>query len=73
MTQVAPFHCLQQLVYHSNDHCPQAQTIALADQRAGRGGKTECLCCRHLNKSQYKKSRTYGVLHQLIAKSNRLR
>ena len=67
MAQVLPFYCLQQLVYHSNDDCPQAQSIRSADQRVGRGGKTGCLCCRNLNKSQLKSSPTYGIMRRLVS------
>ena len=67
MAQVLPFYCLQQLVHHANDDCPQAQSILPADRRVGRGGKTECLGCRNLNKTLLKKSRSYGIMRRLIA------
>ena len=56
MSQIAPFYCLQQLVYHTDDDCPQAQRIPLVDLRVGMGGKADCLCCCHLAKRQISKS-----------------
>jgi hypothetical protein len=67
MAQVLPFYCLQELVYHTNDKCPQAQRIPSLEQRVGRGGKTDCLCCRHLNKVQVKTSRNLGLTRPLVS------
>jgi hypothetical protein len=67
MAQVLPFYCLQQLVYHTNDSCPQAQSIPSIEQRIGRGGKTDCLCCRHLNKIGLKKGRRLARNRLLIS------
>ncbi|MVM33469.1 hypothetical protein GO755_25760 [Spirosoma sp. HMF4905] len=67
MAQVSPFYTLHQLVYHTNDHCLQAQTISPIDQRTGQGGKVECLQCRHLTKSQLKANRSYGRMRQLVS------
>ena len=52
MAKVAPFYYLQQLVYHTNDQCSQAQAFLPRLQRAGTGRKVACLCCRHLNKAK---------------------
>ncbi|MBC3784438.1 hypothetical protein [Spirosoma utsteinense] len=66
--QVAPFYCLQQLVYHTNSQCPQAKSILHTQHRVGMGGKVACLSCRHLNRRKpLKKSRPGQRLNQLVS------
>lgn len=72
MAQVAPFYCLQELVYHTNDQCPIANLILVANQRAGTGGKVPCLCCHQLNKTYHKKGTIQGLLKRVKNWNNRL-
>jgi hypothetical protein len=65
-SQVTPFYCLQQLVYHTNTQCPQAKTILPAQHQSGTGGKVGCLGCRHLNRKSPRKSRRIQRLSQLV-------
>ena len=66
MAQISPFYTLQQLVYHTNDNCPQGLRIPALDQKLGRGGKVDCLCCRYLNKMQTKKTAGSRMLRRLV-------
>ncbi|QKZ13354.1 hypothetical protein [Spirosoma sp. KUDC1026] len=61
-----PFHCLSQLVYHTNEDCPQGKTIEAGDRQQGKGGKAGCLCCYHLNKAQQKNGGRYGIIKRLL-------
>jgi len=72
MAQVAAFHCLQELVYHTNDQCPQVSSVVGANQRDGTGGKVECLCCHQLNKTYDKKGTIQGLLKRVKTWHKRL-
>ena len=64
MSQVAPFYCIRQLVYHTHNDCPQAQLISLVNQRGGTSGKVACLCCRRLSKPTAKRESLSRLLHK---------
>ena len=69
MAKVPPFYSLRQLVYHTNDHCPQARGILNSEKISGVGGKVECLCCRHLTRIQAKKGPEYVFKKRYMAES----